>query len=124
MMPTPAPPPAPPREPGTPTPALPPELPTKPTTALPSDAGLLSLVVPEGAKVFVNDYETKSAGTQRQYVSYGLKAGLTYNYQIRVVAQHDGKTVEENRTVTLTAGKSEQVAFFDSGRSSRLALNW
>jgi uncharacterized protein (TIGR03000 family) len=125
--PTPAPPP--PREPNTPTPAIPPapaaEPPVKPTTSiLAPDAALMTVLVPADAKVFVNGYETKSKGERRQYVSHGLQAGLSYNYQIRVVATRDGKPVEENRTVTLTAGQQSSVALLDAKQDARLALKW
>lgn len=125
--PTPAPPP--PREPSTPTPAIPPapaaEPAVKPTTSiLAPDSALLTVIVPADAKVFVNGYETKSQGERRQYVSHGLQAGSSYNYQVRVVASRDGKPVEESRTVTLTAGQRSSVALLDAKSSSRLAFNW
>jgi len=129
--PTPAPPvPAPPRELNTPTPALPPAPGAEPAPAKPSaailgaDAGLLTVIVPQGAKVFVNGYETKSAGEQRQYVSYGLKPGFSYTYEVRVLAIRDGKPMEETRSVTLTAGQRTSVAFTDAKRNTGLALNF
>jgi len=130
--PTPAPPPpSPPREPSTPTPALPPPpgaeptAPAKPTAdILGADAGLLTILVPQNAKVFINGHETKSKGERRLYVSYGLKAGSSYNYEIQVLAIRDGKPVEETRTVTLTAGQRTSVAFIDAKRNTRLALNF
>jgi uncharacterized protein (TIGR03000 family) len=114
-------------------PAAPPadQLPTpppptaKPTTQiLRPDAGLLTVIVPQGAKVFINGHETKSQGVERQYVSYGLQAGLSYNFQIQVLAVIDGKPREENRTVTLTAGQRSSVAMLDAKHSTGLAFNW
>jgi uncharacterized protein (TIGR03000 family) len=123
MQPTPAVPPPPAREPATTQPSLPPPeaAQPKPTTALPSDAGALTVLVPEDAKVFINGHETKSVGTRRQYVSYGLKAGLSYNYQIRVLSPRDGK--EENRMLTLSAGQTQSIALLGSLRETGLALN-
>jgi len=104
--PTPAPAPA-------PTPAAPaPGIPSAPkATEIRSDSALLSMWVPEEAKVFVNGYQTKSTGTHRQYISNGLKSGLAYAYEIRVVIERDGKPVEETRTVTLVGGQRTAVAF-------------
>jgi len=113
-------PPAPPAEPTTPPPPA-----AKPTADLHrADAGTLTLLVPEGAKVFVNGYATKSQGTQRQYISYGLKAGMGYNFDIQVLAIIDGKPREERRTVTLTAGQQSSVAFLNAKSTATLALNW
>jgi uncharacterized protein (TIGR03000 family) len=60
--------------------------PAKGTTGARSDRGLLTIQVPAGARVFINDYETRSQGTRRQYVSTGLLAGNLYPYTIRVTA--------------------------------------
>jgi uncharacterized protein (TIGR03000 family) len=112
-------PPPPPAEPAAPPAAA------KPTAdVLRPDAGMLTLLVPEGAKVFVNGYATKSQGAQRQYISYGLKAGMSYNFDIQVLAVIDGKPREEKRTVTLTAGQQSSVAFLTAKSTATLALKW
>jgi uncharacterized protein (TIGR03000 family) len=54
---------------------------------------------------------TKSTGSRRQFVSYGLKAGLSYKYVVKAEVVRDGQTVEDTRTVTLTAGQISSVAF-------------
>lgn len=92
------------------TPAPPPTLPPS-TSAIRNGSGLLTIWVPENAKVYVNGYETKSTGAQRRYVSHGLKDGLTYKYEVRAEVVRDGKTLEEVRTVYLTSGAREGVAF-------------
>ncbi len=74
-------------------------------------SGQLTIVVPADAKVFINGHQTRSVGTQRQYVSYGLESGLTYRYEVRAEVVRDGKTVEDTREVFLTAGSREGVAF-------------
>jgi uncharacterized protein (TIGR03000 family) len=71
----------------------------------------LTIVVPADAKVFINGRQTRSIGTQREYVSYGLESGLTYRYEVRAEVVRDGKTVEDTREVFLTAGSREGVAF-------------
>lgn len=77
----------------------------------PAESGLLTVYVPAEAKVLINGRETKTTGTKRQYVSYGLKSGYSYNYTVQVSLIREGKTVETTRTVTLTAGGRESVAF-------------
>jgi uncharacterized protein (TIGR03000 family) len=81
--------------------------------ALPTRAnsGLLVVAVPYDAKVFINDFETKAKGSHRQYVSYGLEPGLAYKYEIRAEVVRDGRLVTDQRTVVLTAGDRETVAF-------------
>jgi uncharacterized protein (TIGR03000 family) len=104
-----------------------PSLPPKPTTGTArADAGTLTIWVPEDAKVYVNGQLTTSTGARRQYVSYGLQAGLNYNYDVRAEVVRDGKVIEETRSVTLTAGGREGLAFsFDKAKASMgLASIW
>ena len=44
---------------------------------------LLTVWVPEEAKVTINGRLTKSTGSRRQFVSYGLKPGLSYKYEVK-----------------------------------------
>jgi len=116
--PTPAPAPAPGKVP-------PPEVPALPRTSLDrSDAGTLTIWVPEDAKVYVNGYLTKSTGNRRQYVSYGLKQGFSYKYEVRAVVVRDGKEIEETNSVTLNAGARNSVAFKFNSKAENLALVW
>lgn len=117
--------------PSKPAPELPPEepKPTLPQTPAPqtllptqSNSGLLTILVPAEAKVLINGLETRSTGSRRQYVSYGLKPGYTYKYEIRAQTARDGKLVEDTRTVFLTAGARQNVVFnFGSTRAEQLA---
>jgi uncharacterized protein (TIGR03000 family) len=91
-----------------------PATPASPTTgAEPTreDSGLLSIYVPYDAKVTINGLLTSSKGSRRQYVSYGLKPGFSYTYEVRAVVVRDGRPVEEVKTAVLTAGDSTAVAF-------------
>ena len=67
--------------------------------------------VPYDAKVTINGLATRSVGSRRQFVSYGLKPGFSYKYEIHAEVVRDGKLVEDTRTVTLTAGETIAVAF-------------
>ena len=71
----------------------------------------MTIVVPADAKVFINGRQTRTVGTLREYVSYGLEAGLTYRYEVRAEVVRDGKTVVDSREVFLTAGSQENLAF-------------
>lgn len=88
--------------------------PTPPKTSATSaeNSGVLTVWVPYDAKVTVNGQVTKSTGSRRQFVSYGLKPGLSYKYVIKAEVVRDGKIVEETpQTVNLTAGQITAVAF-------------
>ena len=75
------------------------------------NSGLLTVWVPAKAKVFINGKETTTQGSRRRYVSHGLKPGLTYKYVVRAELARNGMLAVEEKTVELTAGSSEGVAF-------------
>lgn len=75
------------------------------------DSGLLTIYVPADATVTINGLPTKSVGTRREYVSYGLQSGLQYRYTVTAVVERDGKAYEETREVILTAGDKKGIAF-------------
>ena len=74
-------------------------------------SGSLAVHVPVGAVVYVNDHKTTSTGTMRAYVSHGLKSGQSYNYNVRVEYEQNGKTVTETKVATLTGGGEANLAF-------------
>lgn len=76
-----------------------------------SNSGLLTVWVPYNAKVTVNGMETRSTGSKRQFVSYGLKPGFSYKYEVRAEAVRNGQLETETRSVVLTAGERTSVAF-------------
>jgi uncharacterized protein (TIGR03000 family) len=97
--------------PANPTPPAPPITPGK-TGATSADAsGVLTVWVPYDAKVTVNGLVTKSTGSRRQFVSFGLKPGLSYKYVVKAEVIREGKTVEDTQTTVLTAGQVTAVAF-------------
>ena len=75
------------------------------------ESGILTVWVPYDAKVSINGLQTTSAGSRRQFVSYGLKPGLTYKYVVKAQIVRNGQTQEDSRTVMLTAGQVTAVAF-------------
>ncbi len=91
-----------------------PTVPTEPSSTsspTPETSGVLTVWVPFDAKVTVNGLATRSMGSRRQFVSFGLKPGFSYKYEIHAEVSQDGKIQEDNRTVMLTAGKSVGVTF-------------
>jgi uncharacterized protein (TIGR03000 family) len=78
------------------------------------NSGLLTIYVPNDAKVTINGLPTRSDGSKRQYVSYGLQPGLTYKYEIHASVVRDGQLIEDNKTIYLSAGKRGAVAFGSS----------
>jgi uncharacterized protein (TIGR03000 family) len=76
-----------------------------------SNSGLLTVYVPVGAKVWINGRLTASDGSKRRYVSYGLTSGYRYKYEVRAQIRGDDKMLEQSKTVYLTAGANEGVAF-------------
>jgi len=76
-----------------------------------SNSGLLTVYVPYEAKVWINGNLTSSAGSERRYVSYGLKPGYRYKYEVRARVPREGKMLEQVKTVYLTAGAKEGLAF-------------
>jgi uncharacterized protein (TIGR03000 family) len=75
------------------------------------DSGILTIWVPNEAKVTINGMLTKSTGSKRHFVSYGLQSGYTYKYVVKAEVVREGKLVTEEQTVSLTAGERGGVAF-------------
>ena len=90
-----------------------------------SEPARTSTRTPADAKVTINGLSTKSTGAQREYASYGLKPGLRYRYEIRAEVVRDGKVIEREQTVFLTAGAQEAVAFrFEPQPDEAIAGLW
>lgn len=73
--------------------------------------GLLTVEVPEDAKIFVNGQPTTSTGERREYVSRNLELGFTYSYEVRAEVVRDGQTIQETKKVDLKAGETARLAF-------------
>jgi uncharacterized protein (TIGR03000 family) len=80
----------------------------EPTTA---ESGVLTVWVPVDAKVTINGMLTKTPGSKRHFVSYGLRPGYTYKYEVKAEVVREGKIVTETQTISLTAGERGGVAF-------------
>ena len=54
-------------------------------------SAVLSVHVPNDAKVYVNGMLTRSTGSDRRYVSNGLRPGFNYTYEVRAITDATAK---------------------------------
>jgi uncharacterized protein (TIGR03000 family) len=90
------------------------DAPARPADAsafVPAGTAILAVSVPADARVIVNGLVTKSTGQRRQFISTGLKPGMIYKYEVEVRVARDGQVLEDSRTVYLTSGAREALAF-------------
>ncbi len=86
----------------------------------------MTVFVPAEAKVYINGIETRSKGSERQYVSFGLAGGKTYPYIVSALmlvkkpeaaeaapGSEDREWKWQTRTVYLKAGERAGVTFSD-----------
>ncbi len=72
----------------------------------------LTLHVPATAKVYLAGNETTSSGELREFKTAKLAPGQTWeNYTIRVEFEQAGQIVSREKTITLTAGDSQEFSF-------------
>ncbi len=82
----------------------------------------IKVQVPEGATVVVNDTPTKSTGSERSYVSRGLKSGMTYTYKFEVTYKPAGQdAVTEEKVVQLSAGDVIPLSFGETQEATAIA---
>lgn len=77
----------------------------------PGDWAVLTVHVPQQAKVIVNEMPTQRTGKVRRFYSVGLKPGLKYPYDVRAELTRDGWTQVRSKRVVLQAGQLASVAF-------------
>ena len=63
------------------------------------------------AQVFFNGVLTQQQGTERAFVSPPLAPGKSYQYQIEARWTENGQTVDQTRSVPVTAGQAAVVDF-------------
>jgi uncharacterized protein (TIGR03000 family) len=72
----------------------------------------LTLHVPAEAKVTLAGIATKQAGDVREFSTDKLASGQAWqNYMIHVEVVRDGKTVAQDRQITLTGGAQQELSF-------------
>ena len=79
------------------------------------NATTFKLQVPENARVFVNDRETTSMGSDRIFSAANLNPNQQYRFRIRVEWIADGQQLISNRTLVLRPGTLVSVNMRSSG---------
>jgi uncharacterized protein (TIGR03000 family) len=70
----------------------------------------LTLKVPAEAKVTLAGVATKQSGAVREFSTTKLAAGQDWqNYQVVVEMDRNGRTLREERTITLTGGQAQEL---------------
>lgn len=98
-------------------------------TLLESGESYLIVHVPSDTQVYVNGHLTRTPGSERTYVSSGLKPNRSYRYNVRAEVVRNGKRHELSRVATLAAGGRTELRFdFDTtvaqkSADTRLTLN-
>lgn len=86
-----------------------------------SNAGLLTVHVPTDAEVYINGDPTRSTGSRREYVSFGLEPGKLYRYEIKALVActpymaTDGKLILPDGT-TILPDKDQTIIYPDGKR--------
>jgi uncharacterized protein (TIGR03000 family) len=71
----------------------------------------LTLHVPEDAKVSLAGVETKQNGETRQFSTTRLAPGQSWNdYKVVVEVERDGRTLSEERIITLRGGDAQELS--------------
>ncbi|MHB1038042.1 MAG: TIGR03000 domain-containing protein [Pirellulales bacterium] len=86
-------------------------------------SGLLSVQVPEDAKIFINGLPTASTGIQRRYLSRNMEPGSRYTFEVRAEMVRDGKTLTETKVARLEAGQRAKMAFEFSAPAEQAAAS-
>jgi uncharacterized protein (TIGR03000 family) len=89
-----------------------------PATAAQEPETSLTVHVPAGAKVYLAGNPTKAQGAVRVFRTTGLASGKNWdNYTVRVELEQDGRTVTQEKTISLKAGQSQELTFdFENDR--------
>jgi uncharacterized protein (TIGR03000 family) len=85
-------------------------------TTTPSTKTKLTLHVPADAKVTLAGVTTKQSGEVREFSTDKLPSGQTWqNYTVHVETVRDGKTIAQDRQITLTGGRDQELSFDMAG---------
>jgi uncharacterized protein (TIGR03000 family) len=74
--------------------------------------------LPSDAKLFVDDYQTKSTSARRVFSTPRLEPKHTYYYSLRAEAVRDGKTITQTKRVILHAGDVVRTSFGEFATTS------
>jgi len=80
------------------------------SAAVAADVARVTVVLPTGARLFVNDVAVAASGTQT-FETPKLAKGKKFYYTVKAEMQRDGRTVSDKQRVSVEAGKSVTVDF-------------
>ena len=76
-----------------------------------AESGLLTVYVPLDVKLTINGLPTSATGSRRPFVSYGLKPGFGYKYNVVAEGVREGRRVRQYSIIAMTAGDRTAVVF-------------
>jgi uncharacterized protein (TIGR03000 family) len=85
-----------------------------------ADVAHLTVKLPDGAHLYVNDVAVSASGTQT-FETPKLEKGKKFYYSVRAELQREGRTMTDSKSVSVEAGKSVTVDFTSS--ASRLTAS-
>ncbi|MDO5552895.1 MAG: TIGR03000 domain-containing protein [Planctomycetia bacterium] len=88
-----------------------PAYPSAPAPAANPASGVINMLVPEDAVVYINGYKTKLTGTERSFTANHLEEGQSYEFEVCVVSSVNGEVVQQVKSTVLTAGSFSTLAF-------------
>jgi uncharacterized protein (TIGR03000 family) len=77
----------------------------------------ITLLVPENAEVFFDEYPSVEKGRERKYSTLPLERDKTYEYVVRALWMEEGRTVERDRRIPIKGGASVRADFLQTPTS-------
>jgi uncharacterized protein (TIGR03000 family) len=76
----------------------------------------VTIHLPSDAKLYLSDRESRQSGETRSFTTTALSKGDVWeDYSVRAVAVRNGRTVSQEKTITLRPGDDHDVRFdFDA----------
>lgn len=88
-----------------------------------AEAAVLSIALPEDARVYINGRLTKTEGSVRNYVARKLDDGEEQGYQVKAILTRNGKQLVRTQTVRMRRGVTRTLEFdFEKPVTTLLAL--
>jgi uncharacterized protein (TIGR03000 family) len=81
------------------------------TAKAPDDIAHITVVVPEGARLWFNGTEVRATGRVRRFHTTPLTRGDRYGYDVRARWNEDGMEVTQTRHIDVTAGTHVTLTF-------------
>jgi uncharacterized protein (TIGR03000 family) len=75
--------------------------------------GRIVLEIPENSTLYVNNLQVQMPSPKGTLLTADLEPGKKYDYELKVEMLRDGKTVTQNRKVTISSGEAVFVMFAD-----------